>query len=370
MSRYHRGWPRYVPVAERRMKTARAAEKLSKKGESLAPVRIDGRAITTTFWGKAWSDNLEAYRDYDNRLPRGRTYVRNGSVIDLQIAPGEVRALVSGSEIYRVKVTIETVNEKAWRSIRRDCAGQIDSVVELLQGRFSKGVMARLCRQDNGLFPKPAEIHFTCSCPDYAVMCKHVAATLYGVGARLDERPDLLFRLRAVDENDLVADIGEALPASKAAPEASRVLQTEDMAALFGIDIAAPELTEMMEGKKKPMGKARARRVPEPASVKKTKPARATAKRSGKKRASGKIGAGQIARAKLTSQENVERPIPAKAATPDKSTRVMAASAIPSARSRAKPVAPRQPEPQPIKWWLTAKKNKANDTKLPPKKRG
>lgn len=365
MSRYHRGWPRYVPVAERRMKAARAAEKLSKKGEIVAPVRIDGRAIATTFWGKSWCDNLEAYRDYDNRLPRGRTYVRNGSVIDLQIAPGEVRALVSGSELYRVKVTVEAVNEKSWRSICHDCAGQIDSVVEVLQGRFSKGVMARLCRQDNGLFPKPAEIRFACSCPDHAMMCKHVAATLYGVGARLDERPALLFRLRAVDENDLVAGIGEALPAAKAAPEAGRVLQIEDMAALFGIDIAAPELPETAEGKKKRVDKSPLRSAKKPAAGKKAKPPRATAKGAVKKRARGTVGVGEITRAKPAGKNSVKRPAPTTATTSSKPTRIKTVEAAPSTRSHTKPATPRQFEPQPIKWRRTAKKNKSSDTNSP-----
>ena len=124
--------------------------------------------------------------------------MRNGAVIDLQIAPGEVRALVNGSELYRTSVTIRPLAQPAWRRLCADCAGRIDSLVELLQGRFSKAVMERLCRQKDGIFPRPAEIRFDCSCPDHAVMCKHVAAVLYGVGARLDAQPDLLFRLRAV----------------------------------------------------------------------------------------------------------------------------------------------------------------------------
>lgn len=343
MSSYYQSWPRYVPVAERRMKAARAAEKLSKKEEIFAPVRIDGRAIATTFWGKSWCDNLEAYRDYDNRLPRGRTYVRNGSVIDLQIARGEVRALVSGSELYRVKVTIAAVGEKSWRSIRSDCAGQIDSVVELLQGRLSQGVMARLCRQDNGLFPKPAEVNFACSCPDHAVMCKHVAATLYGVGARLDEHPALLFRLRAVDENDLVAGIGVALPASKAAPEAGRVLQTEDMAALFGIDIAVPEVPETTVGKKKRVRKPSLRRAPKPPDDKMAKPVRAAVKSTAEKRVRGKIAVGEVMRAKPAGKKNIKPPSPAKAPTPNKPTRIKAAEAVPSPRSRAKSTVPSRP---------------------------
>jgi uncharacterized Zn finger protein len=240
-SRYEDRWPAYVPVAERRRKAELAMEKLRKKGVTVSPVKLEGRVIAATFWGKAWCDNLESYRDYQNRLERGRTYVRNGSVVDLQIAPCEVTATVSGSELYKVKVNIGEVVKAHWKSICADCAGGIDSLVELLQGRFSKGVMERICRQGAGLFPKPSEIRFSCSCPDYASMCKHVAAVLYGVGARLDAKPELLFRLRAVNENELVADIGQLLPMSKKGPAAGRVLVADDMAALFGLDMAGAE---------------------------------------------------------------------------------------------------------------------------------
>src|SRR5438477_5247175 len=158
MSRSFGGWAPYVPVAARRRKAEREMEKLRKKGAVLSPVKIEGRQIARTFWGKAWCDNLESYRDYENRLPRGRTYVRNGSVVDLQIAPLAVNARVSGSSIYRVTVSIAAVPKAHWQSICRDCAGGIDSLVELLQGRFSKGVMERICRQDKGLFPRPSEL--------------------------------------------------------------------------------------------------------------------------------------------------------------------------------------------------------------------
>jgi uncharacterized Zn finger protein len=239
--RYEDRWPAYVPVAERRRKAELEMAKLRKKGVTVSPVKIEGRVIASTFWGKAWCDNLESYRDYENRLERGRSYVRNGLVVDLQIAAREVTATVSGSALYKVKVSIGDVAKAQWKSICSDCAGGIDSLVELLQGRFSKGVMERICRQGAGLFPKPAEIRFSCSCPDYASMCKHVAAVLYGVGARLDAKPELLFRLRAVDENDLVADIGKVLPMSKQGPAAGKVLETDDMAALFGLDMAEAE---------------------------------------------------------------------------------------------------------------------------------
>jgi uncharacterized Zn finger protein len=239
---YESQWPAYVPVAERRLKAERAAAKLSKKGSALSPVTVEGRKIASTFWGKAWCDNLESYRDYANRLERGRSYLRNGLVIDLQIAPHTVTAMVSGSSVYTVKININEVPKAQWKSICADCAGGIDSLVELLQGRFSKGVMERICRQGNGLFPKPAEIRFSCSCPDYASMCKHVAASLLGVGARLDARPEMLFRLRGVDENELVADIGSALPMAKQSPAAGKVLEADDMAALFGLDMGEVEV--------------------------------------------------------------------------------------------------------------------------------
>lgn len=241
MSRYYDDWPAYVPVAERRRKAARAMEKLRRKGHPLAPVVIEGRKIAATFWGKAWCENLESYRDYENRLPRGRTYVRNGSVVDLQIAPTGVTAMVSGSSMYNVKISVGTVEKKQWASICKDCAGGIDSLVELLQGRFSKGVMERICRQGTGLFPKPTEIRFSCTCPDYASMCKHVAAVLYGIGARLDQQPELLFRLRAVDEKELVAHIDAALPTAKRAPAPDKVLDADDLSALFGLDIDTNE---------------------------------------------------------------------------------------------------------------------------------
>jgi uncharacterized Zn finger protein len=240
MARYDERWAPYVPVAERRRQAERMAARLRRKGQVLAPVTIAGRTIAATFWGKAWCDNLEAYSDYETRLPRGRTYLRNGSVIDLQIARGQVTALVSGSEVYRVALAIKEVSAARWRSICTDCAGSVASVVELLQGRFAKGVMERLCRQQNGLFPTPSEIRFSCSCPDHALMCKHVAAVLYGVGARLDDRPELLFRLRGVDENELIARVDASLALAKKDPASDRVLHADDVSALFGLDMAEP----------------------------------------------------------------------------------------------------------------------------------
>jgi uncharacterized Zn finger protein len=232
------GWKPYVSVAERRRKALRAMERRKKQGHAVSPIVIDGRTIAKTFWGKSWCENLERYSDYANRLPRGRSYVRNGSVVDLQIAPGAITAFVSGSELYEVKLKIAPVTKVRWKSICEDCSGSIDSLVELLQGRFSKGVMERICRQNQGLFPSPAEIKLACSCPDWAGMCKHVAAVLYGIGSRFDQQPELLFRLREVDEKDLIAKAGSGIPLAARGPVAAKVLGGEDLADIFGLDMA------------------------------------------------------------------------------------------------------------------------------------
>lgn len=231
------GFKDYVSVASRRAQAARELAKLSKKGRKISPVVVDGRKIATTFWGVAWCDNLERYGDYANRLPRGRSYVRNGSVVDLQIAPGAVTALVSGSDMYDVKVTVSPVAAAHWNAVCQDCSGAIDSLVELLQGRLSKNVMARLCEQKTGLFPSPKEILFTCSCPDWASMCKHVAAVLYGIGARLDHQPELLFTLRQVDQRDMIATAGTDLAKPRKAA-GGKVLDSDDLSGMFGIDLA------------------------------------------------------------------------------------------------------------------------------------
>jgi uncharacterized Zn finger protein len=230
--RFEDDWPEYVSVGERRRKALREAGRLGQA----SPVLIDGTRIAKTFWGKSWCNNLERYSDYANRLPRGRTYVRSGCVVDLRISPGKVHAQVSGTRLYRVEVSVGSIPEQRWKAVCGDCAGAIDSIVELLEGRFSRWTMERLCREKTGLFPAPAEMKFTCTCPDSARLCKHVAATLYGVGTRLDEAPELLFLLRNVDQQDLITRGGRHLASSPVA----RILESEDLSGLFGIEIAEP----------------------------------------------------------------------------------------------------------------------------------
>lgn len=226
----------YVSVAQRRAKAAAAAKKALKGGAALLPITIAGRNIARTFWGKAWCDHLASFSDYENRLPRGRTYVRNGSVIHLKITKGCVEAQVMGSSLYTIKVGISPLAPDRWVAIKEKCAGKIDSLVGLLQGKLSEPVMRIITNREQGLFPAPLEIKKTCSCPDWADLCKHLAAVLYGVGARLDTEPELLFLLRGVDHLELIEG-ASAAPTFATAGETT--LAADQLANVFGIEIEA-----------------------------------------------------------------------------------------------------------------------------------
>jgi len=263
------GWAPYVPVAERRANAAIGLKKILRKGEHPNPVVIAGLIIARTFWGNAWCDNLERYGDYANRIPRGRTYVRNGSVVHMEIAPGRVTAYVAGSELYKVTIAVDPIPDKAFAAIASDCAGAVDSLVELLRGKLSKGVMGRLCVPDTGLFPAPGQIHLDCSCPDSAVMCKHVAAVLYGVGARLDAEPELLFTLRGVDAAQLVTRAATTRVTRRRSSDAPASLDESTLGDVFGI-----EMEEVAPAPTKPAKPAKLAKPAKPVTPsKRTKPA-------------------------------------------------------------------------------------------------
>ncbi|MDI9335259.1 MAG: SWIM zinc finger family protein [Cytophagales bacterium] len=234
------GYKPYVSVSERQAKALKAVNKAKKKGVNYSPIEPYRGAVAKTFWGKAWCSNLEQYSDYENRLPRGRAYARNGSVIDLKINAGTVQALVMGSSLYQVSVHIKALPQARWKAACADCASSVASLIELLQGKLSKAVMERICTPTTGLFPEPSEMAFDCSCPDWAGMCKHVAAVLYGVGARLDQQPELLFTLRHVEAKDLVAQASAAKPKAAVGTKSKKVMADADLADVFGLDIAAP----------------------------------------------------------------------------------------------------------------------------------
>ncbi|MFA6433630.1 MAG: hypothetical protein WCW52_02935 [Elusimicrobiales bacterium] len=234
----------YVSAQECRRRAEKAAAKMMKGGRALSPVGLEGQAIARSFWGKAWCANLESYGDYSNRMPRGRSYVRNGSVIHLDIRRGEVEALVSGAFLYKVKVKIAPVEPGRWRALCRECAGGISSLMDLLRGKLSERVMGIMTRRGVGLFPSPKEIKLACDCPDGARMCKHVAAALYGVGARLDTKPELLFLLRHVSHQELLAHSGTLsdLTETKTAP-GHATLSAAEINEVFGIEMETGEAT-------------------------------------------------------------------------------------------------------------------------------
>lgn len=231
---WYGGFPRYVPVAERRARARRQMDRLRKQGHTLEPVEIEGRTIARSFWGKGWCDHLESFSDFSNRLPRGRTYARNGSVCHLGIKPGLIEARVAGSQLYSVSIGITKLDAQAWAQIKRRCAGQVRSMLELLQGKLSERVMAVVADRQTGLFPKPGQIKLDCTCPDSATMCKHVAAVLYGVGNRLDAQPQLLFTLRNVDPQELIA---ADLDLPDHAETGAQTLADDQLADVFGIEI-------------------------------------------------------------------------------------------------------------------------------------
>jgi uncharacterized Zn finger protein len=232
-------WSPYVPVAKRRARAARETNKLRKKGMTIEPIEVEGRKIARTFWGEAWCSHLEKFSDYENRLPRGRTYVRNGSVCHLAISRGKVEAIVSGSALYRVDINITPLSVNKWKNVRKQCAGQIGSMLELLQGRLSDNVMEIVTDQNQGLFPMPREITLACDCPDWAGMCKHIAAVLYGVGARLDHQPELLFLLRNVDHEELITTQPDIQSAASGKGKRRRLART-DLSDVFGVDMEEP----------------------------------------------------------------------------------------------------------------------------------
>jgi uncharacterized Zn finger protein len=246
MGRWSEGWdyyPPYVSVAQKKADATRALATLLKRAKRTAePVVLAHRKrkLATTFWGEAWCDNLERYADLANRLPRGRAYLRNGSVLDLVITSGRVEAYVAGSELYRVTIDIARLPPKRWRHVVARCTGRIGSLVGLLRGELSDDVLAALTDPKEGLFPEPGELALGCSCPDSAALCKHIAAVLYGVGIRLDARPELFFALRQVDEAELLSS-ATAGAVSHARPAASKRIPDDRLSALFGIELdAAP----------------------------------------------------------------------------------------------------------------------------------
>ena len=236
------GYPRYVPVAEKKAKAEKKLKKLRKDNPHIKPVFVEGRTLARTWWGKSWNLNLERYADYSNRIGRGRSYVRNGAVLNLQIGSGKVDSLVQGtrSTPYNVTIRIKAITKPIWDKMKAASAGKLDSLQELLAGKFPQAIGEIFMAKGEGLFPSPKEIEFHCSCPDWAYMCKHVAATLYGIGARLDKDPGLFFKLRQVEMGNLISQAVEDRThklLKVAEKKTGRVIDDSNLGDIFGIDM-------------------------------------------------------------------------------------------------------------------------------------
>ena len=337
MSRYYYGYPEYVSVAEKRAKAEKKLKALRKKNPGIQPVVIEGKSIANTWWGKSWNKNLERYADYSNRIGRGRSYVRHGAVLDLKIKPGEIRALVQGSQgnPYKVEISIGKVDKNTWERVRKAAEGQLDSLAELLAGKFPKPLQESFFARDGGLFPSPKEIVFDCSCPDSASMCKHVAAVLYGVGARLDENPSLFFDLRGIEMDDLITQAVKRTSKAlleKAESKTSRVMEDADLTDVFGIELDDDIEHATSEGRGKEAASAKAakksvarkKRVVAKSTKSKTAPRKSSGKSAAQNRESGKSVA-KAAKATVT-----RRKTPAKSA---KSTATRGKTSAKSART-------------------------------------
>lgn len=317
----------YVPVARKKSQArAYAGEAAKEQGRKVQPVSIQGNKIAKTFWGQAWCEHLESYSDFASRLPRGRTYVRNGSVVDLLITAGRLDAIVAGSDPYDVTVEIARLKPAKWKKIQRDCTESIDSLLDLLGGRLSDGVMQRLTDRSDGLFPAPSEIEMTCSCPDWAGLCKHLAAVLYGVGALLDQQPELLFLLRGVNHHELVGEAVSEENLSTAFGEPSTDLDGEDLGAVFGIELDTAETpTESKRSPKKKRAAAKKSKR-KPTAAKKTARKKSAKAKPARKKASAKKSAKSRKGAKTTVKKKATKKKAAtKAAAKKKSTKKKAA---------------------------------------------
>ncbi len=298
-------YPAYVSVAQKKARAERKRNALKKKNPGIQPVIIEGRTLARTWWGKSWNRNLEQYADYANRIGRGRSYVRHGAVLDLQITPGTITALVAGSAgpPYRVFITIQPIPKKQWHHIQARCKGQMDSLKQLLAGQFPKTLEAVFTRKGEGLFPAPEEISLDCSCPDWAVMCKHVAAVLYGVGARLDQDPSLFFVLRKADVKDLVSETvkaGKKELLTRSRQKSSRIMEDQaDLSGLFGVELddgMTPEEppAQTVRTKKEKIAPTRLKRLKKIKPAKKTSAPQAAFKKGPKKAAPPETTSGNI----------------------------------------------------------------------------
>jgi uncharacterized Zn finger protein len=296
----------YVSVAQRKAQALRKMQKLAKKGLKIQPIEAR-RKIVSTFWGKAWCDHIEAFGDYVNRLPRGKRYVRNGSVCHLSVEKGNVEAKVAGSDTYNVSIKIKPLSSARWSVLKKQCSGKIGTLLELLSGELSDEVMSAVCNHSTGLFPSAKEINYSCDCPDWAEMCKHIAAVLYGVGSRLDSDPQSLFSLRGVNYKELI-DVGKAVTSATKTTSKRRRIASDELSEVFDVDMSVSKKnakTVKAKSTKKPRAETK-KRAKKSTATKKVKKETATTKKESPNK---KVG---VTKAKGTAAKKVKKVVKEK----------------------------------------------------------
>lgn len=312
-------WQNWGPretVGQRKIRCEKLIAKLRKqKGVTIRPILIEGRKITKTFWGDAWCKNMESYADYAHRIDRGRSYARNSSIIDLSETENGFSAQVLGTDPYQVEIKIDPLPAASWKALKKTCTGKVDSLINLLSGSLDDSIMSHMANPKNGLFPKPEEIHISCNCPDWATLCKHAAAVLYGIGHRLDSEPELLFKLRQVDHTELASTATETIEAIAGEAQTSGSdLDDSAISDIFGIDIDLDDLPEKAtpptkarpQKKKTTRKKVAAKKTPKKKTAKK-KTVRKTAKKAAKKTTKKKSTRKKVAAKKTPKKKTTKK---------------------------------------------------------------
>ncbi len=174
-----------------------------------------------SWWAGRWSAALERLVD-SKRLARGRTYARKGQVLDIKIAGGRVSAPVQGSRPrpYQVTIEITPLSDEVWERVADALAEQALYAAQLLAGEMPQDIEEAFTAAGASLFPdKQKELKTSCSCPDWANPCKHVAAVYYLLGEQFDEDPFLLFELRGRTREQVMAALRARRAGDTAAEE-------------------------------------------------------------------------------------------------------------------------------------------------------
>ena len=225
-------------------------------------IKLHSKSISNTWWGQEWCKTINVYADYENRLSRGKTYLRQERVQDLTIEDNTITAKVKGkwSDYYNVTIKIRELP----RSKSNIIIKKISELGSILKGSIPEDCRFLFSIGELGLFPTKDDLIYTCDCPDScggliygsnwnsakeicevdpnnAMLCKHVAAVLYSVGSILDKEPLIIFQLRGINvtkyiSEEIVAQTNNLLVGLYQRKEEERVIDKSLISDVFGID--------------------------------------------------------------------------------------------------------------------------------------